>query len=1217
MLFASLNRFSSPISRTTLVLRTYGSSVRCMAREEDLDRLIGKLCTLWVGRFHLHANVVRSYVAAVNGTNIPPVINAPFSCSPALMLDDTCVNTDDVSRYVMGKAIDLNSIPNLHIILTKEGFAVVQLSYLDDAIPDFVSDERIVWVDIEGIPLKFWSQATFAKIDKIWGEVMDIEETLGSTFARKRLCIKTSLATNILETFKVIFKGKVYLVRAKELFTWTPCFLEYKKSGYISDDESIRDTNNKPDVSQLGGDALVGESDDEWVSDTIFGDNSSSPCNIECEVNANRDEQQSADPFGFYVLLRKPHTNIGDDTEPSLSHPPGFTPQESSPTVNTKAKSHLQDSHVNETSSGFPTWIHSRTTINGGSILEILDGMINVGNSMGYDMEGCSKDIERIIGLQRATDTLQETKMECISHMDVKSIWGNSIYKFVASGSVGNSSGILCVWEDSIFKKEDVSISDNFIALYGTWLPTNSKVLIVVIYAPQSTVLKRILWDYILGLINIWKGETIVLGDFNVVRFEEERFGSFFNQSCARAFNQFVSSSGLLEVKMKGYSFTWSHPSATKINHRPIILNEIYFAFGPTPFRIYHSWFKRDGFDAMVEQAWRFFTHNDSNGLIRFKKKLQDLTKTIQAWIRDTNKSYVGVKKSISDELVAIDKILDTGAVLDELLANRLDLSHKLHKLNQLDLKEAAQKAKVKWAIEKGENSNFFHGIINKRRIQLAIRGVFHNGDWHTDPNLVKRAFLIILLLGVNNLVALILNLVCRFLTICLLIKWRNWTRALLQIKSVLLFEIVRFYASLTIVSFQEILDGPFILNEVLAWCKHKKKQAIIFKVDFFKAYDSVRWDFLLDVLQAFGFGPSCGLKQGDPLAPLLFILIMESLHISVSRGANDDVFKGLQIQGSLSLSHIFYADDAVFIGEWSDDNLDNLIRILNCFHLASGLKINVNKSQVLGVGVPPDIVNQGASRIGCSVMHLPFKYLGVMVGDHMSRYSAWSSSIQKIRTRFIQVEGQNPFRVLHEMEILRNKFFNGTDVSKSKITWVAWDKVLASKKKGGLGVSSFFALNRALLLKWVWRFLSQDDSVKEVSVAAKFGDPSLDDSFHKQVIDGSERQQWLDLVSMLDAVSLSSSSDSWYCDFNRDGAFRVKEILSTFSLGVIWRSVSFKGFAVGNLQWVDDQSFDDWLSWFKSVRMPGAPSSSTILFRLLLIGVSIVVIVHFLGSSG
>ncbi|GJZ40912.1 RNA-directed DNA polymerase, eukaryota [Tanacetum coccineum] len=65
-----------------------------------------------------------------------------------------------------------------------------------------------------------------------------------------------------------------------------------------------------------------------------------------------------------------------------------------------------------------------------------------------------------------------------------------------------------------------------------------------------------------------------------------------------------------------------------------------------------------------------------------------------------------------------------------------------------------------------------------------------------------------------------------------------------------------------------------------------------------------------------------CGLKQGDPLAPYLFILIMESLHISFSRAVSDGFFKGIDIQGSTSISHLFYADDAIFIGEWSEANL-------------------------------------------------------------------------------------------------------------------------------------------------------------------------------------------------------------------------------------------------------------------------------------------------------
>ncbi|GJX45078.1 RNA-directed DNA polymerase, eukaryota [Tanacetum coccineum] len=186
----------------------------------------------------------------------------------------------------------------------------------------------------------------------------------------------------------------------------------------------------------------------------------------------------------------------------------------------------------------------------------------------------------------------------------------------------------------------------------------------------------------------------------------------------------------------------------------------------------------------------------------------------------------------------------------------------------------------------------------------------------------------------------------------------------------------------------RQILDGPFILNEVLNWCKRKRKQAMFFKVDFAKAYDSVRWDYLLDILQAFGFGPNwcrwirgtftssmasilvngsptsefpfcCGLKQGDPLAPYLFILIMESLHISFSRVVDDGLFK-----------------------EWSEQNLHNIVKVLNCFHLASGLKINIAKSQVLGVGVSQNVVLQAANRIGCAVLNTPFRYLGVTVGE-------------------------------------------------------------------------------------------------------------------------------------------------------------------------------------------------------------------------------------------
>ncbi|GKB02748.1 hypothetical protein Tco_0830837 [Tanacetum coccineum] len=283
-----------------------------------------------------------------------------------------------------------------------------------------------------------------------------------------------------------------------------------------------------------------------------------------------------------------------------------------------------------------------------------------------------------------------------------------------------------------------------------------------------------------------------------------------------------------------------------------------------------------------------------------------------------------------------------------------------------------------------------------------------------------------------------------------------------------------------------------------------------------------------------------------------------------------------------------------------------------------------------MGVGVADGLIHQAASLIGCAIMKTPFRYLGVLVGNNSLRCSAWSDTIHKLRSRLskwkvktLSVGGRltllksvlgaspiynlsiykAPITVLKEMERIRSNFFKGADYNDRKISWVSWDKVLASKKVGGLGVSSYYALNRALILKWVWRFVSQDGSLwfrviqalhgtsleshqvqitslwssilremhvlvlkgfdlmahckkrirdgnntsfwrdswigdqplylmfprifilekeKEITVASKLRLPSVDSSFRRQIRDGIERQQWMDLIYVLDCVILS-----------------------------------------------------------------------------------------------
>ncbi|GJT07206.1 RNA-directed DNA polymerase, eukaryota [Tanacetum coccineum] len=194
-------------------------------------------------------------------------------------------------------------------------------SVLQNAIHDFVSDERIVWVDIEGIPLNLWSLETFTRIAKKWGEVVDIEDNVDSSFGRKRICMSST---------KLIL------------------YLRF------------------------------------WSSSRLF----------------------------------------------------------------------LRMVDKGNTSSGI-----------------------------------CAKGTCRRLGIPVVS---------------------------------------LCVWEASVFKKDYATLSDNFIAIYGTWLPSNSKVLFVAIYAPQHGSSKRMLWDYMATLISHWNGEVIMLGDFNEVsKFKEAFFNHF------------------------------------------------------------------------------------------------------------------------------------------------------------------------------------------------------------------------------------------------------------------------------------------------------------------------------------------------------------------------------------------------------------------------------------------------------------------------------------------------------------------------------------------------------------------------------------------------------------------------------------------------------------------------------------------------------------------
>lgn len=87
-------------------------------------------------------------------------------------------------------------------------------------------------------------------------------------------------------------------------------------------------------------------------------------------------------------------------------------------------------------------------------------------------------------------------------------------------------------------------------------------------------------------------------------------------------------------------------------------------------------------------------------------------------------------------------------------------------------------------------------------------------------------------------------------------------------------------------------------------------------------------------------------------------------------------------------------------MGDWTKNNIKNLARILRCFHIASGLKVNFNKSKVFGVGVSIQETTRWALPLGCEPSSLPFNYLGVPVGANMNLKKNWQPVIERFQTK-------------------------------------------------------------------------------------------------------------------------------------------------------------------------------------------------------------------------
>nr|GEY87971.1 nucleotide-binding alpha-beta plait domain-containing protein [Tanacetum cinerariifolium] len=321
------------------------------------ERLVNNLCTVWIDRFKLHANIARFHRTPLNEKKSMPK-------KAGGVKKDTRVN--EVDNVSIGS----------------------WFSQLKQASMEFNTEGRIAWVEVEGIPFKLCLDNRFKRIATKWGELLDIDDQDEMCFHSKRLCIYTKSEMNIFEEFKIIFRDRDFWIRAKEAPGWVPDFMEENDDGGFNVHES----------SSCGGD-----SDVEGVLETIYGESGHKENNLD-EKHTNKQENHSGDPFSVYKLLKKKKDNVEkeNNSEHSMKYPPGFTPKEGTDVVGMHTKE--SDNVVNMSDHNAE---EVNNTFSGGSFLSLMDKLVKVGQVMGYKMDGCMSNMTEITESQGVKEVNQ------------------------------------------------------------------------------------------------------------------------------------------------------------------------------------------------------------------------------------------------------------------------------------------------------------------------------------------------------------------------------------------------------------------------------------------------------------------------------------------------------------------------------------------------------------------------------------------------------------------------------------------------------------------------------------------------------------------------------------------------------------------------------------------------------------------------------------------
>lgn len=284
---------------------------------------------------------------------------------------------------------------------------------------------------------------------------------------------------------------------------------------------------------------------------------------------------------------------------------------------------------------------------------------------------------------------IQETMISRDGSFDFHRVWGRNDLDFDMVEASGRSGGLANLWNPKKFSKTSDLKDRNFLVTSGFLVEDGTFINVVNIYAPQKTVQKRDLWDRLRGVINEKPGLWILLGDFNAVRFPEERRNSNFNNLSASDFNRFIDDANLQEYQMRGNKFTFLAGKdkgfkMSKIDrilvcqdffnrwplaclralprgfsdHCPLLLSLTDSNFGTKPFRWFNSWLDIEGCVEAVLKAFDDFSFEGPADVV-ITKQLNAVRSVLKVWWKSYLEKEDESSISLKFDIERLEKIME------------------------------------------------------------------------------------------------------------------------------------------------------------------------------------------------------------------------------------------------------------------------------------------------------------------------------------------------------------------------------------------------------------------------------------------------------------------------------------------------------------------------------------------------------------------------------